>query len=710
MGRSYWLVKDPLTLSFYRFEEEEYSILQSLDGRRSLSEIQRHFEDQYAPQRLTLAELQSLVGRLHRQSLVTSDAAEQGTQLLERGCGRRSAKRLAAWTNILCIRFPGVNPDCFLHWLHGRAGWLFSPSGAVMALTLICSALLLIAVHFDLFLARLPSFHSFFGGTNWLLLALVLAGTKVLHELGHGLACKQFGGECHEMGLMLLVLTPCLYCDVSDSWMVPSKWQRAAIGAAGMYVELILASICTFLWWFSEPGLVHYLSLDIMFVCSISTLLFNANPLLRYDGYFILSDLVEIPNLRQKATVVLQHWLGRWFLGISPADDPFLPQRRRWLFAAYAVAAEAYRWIVVFSILWFLYKVFEPYGLQILGQLLVLFALYGLLVAPAWRLARFLGAPGRIGQVKSIRLVVWLILGSGLICVALAGPVPYHVVTDFHLQPRNATTVYVNVAGTLVTLHVQPGDRVRAGQTLLELRNEAIEMALVQLTGRRDQLAAHLAALKLQAYDRESALLEMTEVTQAIATLNESIERRQEEMQRLTIRAPRDGIVFPMPSRVASEDAETLPLWSGHPLQQENLSAWLAEGVAVCQIGDPQQLEAVLAVDETTSQPVRSNQPVRLFPDQLRGKCLEGRIAQVSQTDQRVTPASFVSDRRSESASREEPAKHSYSNTYQASVPIDLTEPGLLSGGTGRAKVRCGSRTVAARLWDALCHTFHFEL
>ncbi len=186
------------------------------------------------------------------------------------------------------------------------------------------------------------------------LAGIVLACTKILHEFGHGLSCKHFGGECHEMGVMILVLTPCLYCNVSDSWMLPNKWHRAAIGAAGMYVEVVLASICTFIWWFSEPGLLNYICLNMMFVCSVSTILFNANPLLRYDGYYILTDILEIPNLRQKATTILSRKLGKWCLGLEPPDDPFLPQRNQGLFALYTVAAAVYRWVVLFSILYFL--------------------------------------------------------------------------------------------------------------------------------------------------------------------------------------------------------------------------------------------------------------------------------------------------------------------------------------------------------------------
>src|SRR5262245_65713526 len=111
--------------------------------------------------------------------------------------------------------------------------------------------------------------------------------------------------------------------------MLPSKWERMAIGAAGMYVELVLASVCTFLWWFSQPGFVNYLCLYIMFVCSVSTVMFNANPLLRYDGYYILSDYLEIPNLRQKAGAVLQRTAGWWCLGLEPFSDRYLPPRNR---------------------------------------------------------------------------------------------------------------------------------------------------------------------------------------------------------------------------------------------------------------------------------------------------------------------------------------------------------------------------------------------
>ena len=417
LGRSYWVVKDPVGLNYFRFQEEEYAILQMLDGQTSLDEIKDRFEADFPPQKITLEELQQFLGMLHRSGLVVTDLPGQGRQLRQRRDERVRKQWLSAVSNILCIRFKGFDPERLLNWLYPYFRWFFSPITLALCCLLGLSALLLVAVEFDVFHSKLPEFYQFFNVHNAFLLALVLGVTKVMHEFGHGLACKHFGGECHEMGIMVLVLTPCLYCNVSDSWMLPNKWHRAGIGAAGIYVEVVLASICTFLWWFSEPGLFHNLCLNVMFVCSTSTIIFNANPLLRYDGYYVLADLVEIPNLRQKATTILSRKLGEWCLGLEPPDDPFLPQRNQVFFALYSIAAAAYRWVVAFSICWFLYKLFQSYDLKIVGQCVVLASLWGLLVLPLYQVAKFFYVPGRLEQVKKPRFYASL----GVLVAAAAG-------------------------------------------------------------------------------------------------------------------------------------------------------------------------------------------------------------------------------------------------------------------------------------------------
>src|SRR6476659_3363132 len=495
-GRIYWVVKDPVGLQYFRFEEEEYAILQMLDGESSLDEIADRFEREFPPQTIRTEELQQFIGMLHRSGLVITDAPGQGQQLVKRRAERKQQERLATLTNILSLRFKGVDPERFFNFIYPFVRWFFSVPAMIACISIGLCALSLIIVQFDVFHSRLPDFHYFFRAQNWLWLALTLCVTKVLHEFGHGLSCKHFGGECHEIGIMFLVMTPCLYCNVSDSWMLPNRWHRAAIGAAGMYVELVLASIATFIWWFSEPGPLNYICLNVMFVSSVSTVMFNANPLLRYDGYYILSDILEIPNLRQKASTILNRKLGKWCLGLEEPEDPFLPQRRQWLFATYTVASAIYRWVVTFSILYVLNRVFEPYGLKVLGQAIALGSLYGLLIQPLWNLYKFFSVPGRLGKVKSLRIYATLavitavIVGIGLI------PLPSHVYCPLEVQARGAKWVYVPHEGFLEKIFVKPGDQVTEGQVLAQLQNVDVDYDIAKLTGQSNVYAKQLDGLK----------------------------------------------------------------------------------------------------------------------------------------------------------------------------------------------------------------------
>src|SRR3990172_9254257 len=454
-GRVYWVVKDPVGLQYYRFEEEEFAILQMLDGLSSLDEVAQQFERDFPPQTIRIEELQHFIGLLHKSNLVITDAAGQGLQLKKRRDERVSKQRWATLANILSVRFKGIDPERILNFLDPYTRWFFTMPAMICCILFALAALTLVSVQFDVFRTRLPDFHTFFDAQNWLWLGVTLAVTKVLHEFGHGLSCKHFGGECHEMGVMMLVLTPCLYCNVSDSWMLPNRWHRAAIGAAGMYVELVLASFATYIWWITDQDSdINKICLNVMFISSVSTVMFNANPLLRYDGYYILSDILEIPNLRQKSSQILNRKLGKWCLGLEEEEAPFLPKRHQTLFALYTVASAVYRWIVTLSILYFLNKVFEPYGLKILGQLIAAGAIYGLMVQPLVKLYKFFKIPGRLGKVIRWRMYTTIALIAAFVAGVLFIPLPSHVYCDLEVQARNAASVYVEQPGILEAVYV----------------------------------------------------------------------------------------------------------------------------------------------------------------------------------------------------------------------------------------------------------------
>jgi putative peptide zinc metalloprotease protein len=298
-GRKVWVVKDPLTLRFFHFREEEIEILRWLDGRTTLEQIKGQFESRFRPQRMTVSRLHAFVANLHRNSLVVSDTAGQGTQMLLRATRRKRDKWIAAFSSPLAIQFRGIDPQRILDRLYPHLRWLFTRWCVAVGLFFAASALLIVCGRFDDFCARLPELNALISPQNLVCLAVVMALTKFLHEFGHALTCKHFGVDCHELGIMLLVFTPCLYCNVTDAWKLSERWKRIAITAAGIYVEVMLASICVLLWWFSQPGFFNTLCLNVVVVCSVGTVLLNGNPLLRYDGYYILSDALQAPNLWQ---------------------------------------------------------------------------------------------------------------------------------------------------------------------------------------------------------------------------------------------------------------------------------------------------------------------------------------------------------------------------------------------------------------------------
>lgn len=713
-GRDYWVLKDPISLKYFRFEEEEYALLCMLDGTASPDQVKRQFDFQFAPQKITMQELYQFIGSLYRSALLISDSPNQGVELRKRGKKAEQAKFRSSLTNILAIRFKGFDPDRILKWMNGYTKWFFTWPAFICVLLLGTSALALLLTHFETFQNRLPSFQEFFAAKNWIWLALVMGATKVVHEFGHGLACKKFGGQCHEMGVMLLVLTPCLYANVSDSWMLPSKWKRAFIAAAGMYVELVLASIAVFVWWFSQPGMINQLALNVIFVSSVSTILFNANPLLRYDGYYILADVLEIPNLRQKASSILQRWVGFWLLGIEARPDPFLPIRKQWLFALYSVSAALYRWFITFAIFWFVYDLLEPYGLKLVGQGIAMMAIYGLLGMPLVKLYKFFSVPGRFGTVKPVRVALSTVLLAALVGAIMLIPIRHNVYCVFHVQADDAANVYVDVPGLLVNIYVEPNQAIQQGQPMIRLQSPELEETFRAMVG---QVSVAQASYNMMS---EAAAVDLESANQKPAyeaALNASfakLQQREHDIQKLIVTAPVSGTLI-SPPKVDLDRSETGELgnWNGTPLEKRNLGAYLDRRTLVGVIvPDMTKLNAILAIDQSEVEFVQSDMEVEMLVKQLPLKTFHSTTKHVSPSKMKSVPKALSSQNGGDllTTKNKEGTDVPESTAYYVSVPIDNSETLLSPGSTGVAKIHCGSQTIGWRLWRLACQTFRFNL
>jgi putative peptide zinc metalloprotease protein len=714
-GVTSWIVKDPLALEHFQFSAEEHAMMDWLRRPTSIAQLQRLFEREFAPQTIAPEAVWDFLRRLHEAGLLIGDAPGQGTELLARMRRERAQRWAMAWTSLLAMRFRGVDPDRFLTAVHRHFGWLFSKAAAIGAVALLAAALWLVVGHFDEFSRRLPSLAALADARNlpWLLLAI--GGVKVLHELGHALACKHFGGEVRELGVLLLVFVPSLYCDVSDAWRLPNKWRRITVSAAGIMVELALAALATIVWWYAQPGIVQLVAMNVMIVGSVNTLLVNGNPLMRYDGYHILSDLAEAPNLWQRSRDVLRRMVSNW-LGSSRAvphsDDPLIPQGHRPWLVVYALASKAYLVLVLVAIVWGLLQALYPYHLQNLAYAVGLTVVASALVGPARQALEVARNPLRRRELRTGRVALIATLGLAALVGVLSLPVTYHVRAPLVLMPEDAARVYATIEGRLHGA-MRAGTRVHRGQMVAQLENTQTVFELARLEGEqrlRQMRVEHLE--RLRGVDRE-ANDELPTARAALDDIERRLAEQSHEAKRLALVAPKEGFIIPAPRQNGAADWRAglrLATWSGSLLDSLNEGAHVEPGTLVCLVGDPARLEAVLLVDDTDIKRIEPGQPTELRIEQLPGRVIGGQVVDVARHHARDTA--------SDPAARGELAElfaglvapGKTVPLYQVRVRFDSPETALIIGGRGEAKIVAERITLARRILRYFAHTFRLPV
>lgn len=700
-----WVVKDPLSLAYFQFREEEYQLLRWLDGHRDLNELIWCFERRFAPQRLTPSRLMGFVTKLHRSGLVLSDTVGQGHQLQQRSGRQRMRDCFSAAANPLAIRLPGIDPSAFLDWLLPRTRWMYAPQTLAVCGLFIVAVLVWMVLSWNQMVARFPDGHLLVRPANVLLLGVVLAGTKVLHELAHALTCRYHGATCHRIGLMLLVFTPCLYCDVSDAWTVGQRWKRLSITAAGMLAELFLAAVCTVFWWFSQPGIANSICFNVMLVCSLGTVLINANPLMRYDGYYLLSDLLRYPNLWQHASDRLRRSVWSVCFGIQP--DRHGESRRRTLgLVAYKLVSSAYRIIVVTAILYLAHCVLKPRGLEMLAWMLTASVATGFLAGPATAMWRTASDPLFRRQISRGRLLRTGVVATILLAGMLLVPFPRRVTAPVSLEAKDAKRVYVTVPGRLRDA-LTPGTPVRRGETLASLENLALQRQLESVRGQVLSQSQRIRGLE----SLRSLRAEFADQLPTARELLKDLRGRQSQLEReiasLTLTAPIDGIVIEPPSTPTPEINDgQLARWSGTPLDPCNRGATLQRQTLLCLVGPDKTYEAVAYIHQSDIADVSVGQTVKLRLQLDGWRSVTGKVRQLSLAKIDSVPEELAFDGQVANRMDQSGVARPDETWYRARIEVIDPQTPLLIGARGTAKVCVDARPLAAQLWRFLQRTF----
>ena len=707
----YWVVKDPLSMRFVRLREGEFALFEALDGRHSVDDLILLFETRFAPKRIRPTEISRFIGMLYQAGLLNSNRSGQGEVLKKRGRDRRRRERRGRWLNPLSIRFRGIDPTKLFDVLYPIVRPLFTRAAVVVWCLFVASAALLVAMQWKMVSARLPTIHEFLTPINILLLTCILASIKVLHEFGHGLTCRHFGGECRELGMMFLVFTPCLYCDVTDSWRFSNKWHRVAVGVAGIYVELLLAAGATFVWWFSQPGLVQQLCLGVMAVASIGTVVFNGNPLMRYDGYYILSDALETPNLAERSAALLRDLFSRVCLGLEDEPPPQVPTQNRGWFASYAVASGVYRWIVTFSIVLFLVEAARPYRLEFLARLFGIVGIGALVFTPLFRLKQLFAVPGVTERMKAYRVVASTAVVAALLAAFIFVPVRHRVFGPLELQPFDAASVYVEVPGRIVQVAHRYGDEVPAGALLTRLENYDLMLEVEELTAQRDQQRTALASLRREQFENPTAAFSIARTEKLLESLEDRLREKLRDQARLNITAEHAGKLYPPGEAPAVADDENLANWTGRPLDPANLGCTVEVGTLLAKVGVPSRWQASIVLDQEDVEFIQVGDEVDVFLEALPEQILRGRVDEIAIGELRETPQRLSNKAGGElstksGATAERPA----STSYFVRVQLDDPSGRLRIGWRGTARIHVAAKPIATRLMRQLSRTFHYNL
>lgn len=534
-GELSFVIKEPDKQEYFHFQAAQYEFMLMFDGSNDLKRLVERFNRDSELYEYDVEDAVELYESCREFQLLTRTKSEQNAALLEKIREERKKKLLQGQGSILFLRFQLVDPNKFFDKIIDKIRFLWHPQAVkLQAIFLVCA---LIAVLFqgerfadDFNRVYLQAHQNSYGILSiWVIALCAIA----IHECGHGLTCKYYGGEVHEMGFLLLAFQPCLYCNVNDAWLFENKWQKIYVALAGVWVELLLAGISAFVWIVVDvANPIGFIAFVLLTIGTATSLMVNLNPLLKFDGYYILTDMLEIQNLRQNAIAWFSYSLKTKVLRIEE-EAPLAPSRReRRVYLIYGGLVTVY----MVSILSFIALL--GYGMVsaqfgFLANLAFIYLVYLLVVKITgswrdtllkWTKDIFWGTPVRqkITVVAAIGFVLLLIFWQPKIRIHSYGVVeaPTHIVyapeSGFvsHIGYDHQRNVVAESGQPFVILTSpelnQAQDELQGSQNMLQMQQQEASAEQERATGRRLLIERSLLDKKLQALAVQSASLEIS--------------------------------------------------------------------------------------------------------------------------------------------------------------------------------------------------------
>jgi putative peptide zinc metalloprotease protein len=680
-GERIAVVKDPVGHRFYELPEDDYRAALLIDASLPPGHVIARLR-QEGPTSWRSADDKSLALRLQRLS------GELRANGLARGGAPGTAKtapasvfgewqrRLRGVVSILFLRIPLGDPSVLLEKAAPLCRVFFHPLFlTTAALFVVLSAIVFFAA------GGLGAFEPGWFA-SWKALLFFYCGLvllKILHEGAHAVAVRHYGGKVHEAGATLVAGLPLFYVEASDSYLFPKKSQRIAVAAAGIVAELVVAAVLVWLWLLLADGFSRQLVLNLLLVASVSTVLFNGNPLMRFDGYYILADALDRPDLRERSSEFVSSRVGDFLLGIKSRE---VPRKEAWLLGSYGVLSQAWLIVVILGIWRFLSVVAQPHGLQWSVNLLIGAWVLNSLAFPFLQFCRGLfrraaASQGTRRKRALAGLAVALLILAGIFFI----PLPHWIARSCVLEPANDFVVRAGVDGFVAEVLASECARVTTGQILGRLRSSSLAAELESA-----KLAVDQAEASLRGAVTSASLAEVGKQKSALTASRARLAEIQQRAERLVLSAPNNGVV-------ATRDLE---MKSGQ---------FLKAGDVFCVVQPPMLDEFLVPLGEKEARQVKDGARARLRLRGQPGQLFHGVVAgdplrlSAEQLPAGLREAAGGDVAISAGAARQETL---LADTHFAKVRIVNPDPNLKMGMTGRVRIECGRQTVAARLAGAL--------
>jgi len=546
---TWYILRDDSSGRHHRFNEAAYNFIKLINGKRTVNEIWEMMQESLGDDAPTQEEVIQLLGQLHYADHLLSELTPDVEELIDRRSNERKKLFISKVGNPLAIRIPLVDPDKLLTRWMPMVRPLFTKTAAVIGLIIMLFALLEMTRHWTM-LSNHAMEHAL-SPYNLLIIWFVYPLVKGIHELGHGFAVKKWGGEVHELGIMLLVLMPVPYVDASAASSFRSKRRRMIVGAAGIVVELLLASIALLLWLNVQQGIVSDVLFNIMLIGGVSTLLFNGNPLLRFDGYYVFADAIEIPGLGKRANRYYIYLIQRYLFDVKGIKSPVTADGESYWFVIYGAAAFVYKIMIMVMITLFIAGKYFFIGIA-----LAFWAIFMQLVVPVLKVIAYLLKSPALSQRRERALSVSIGTIAIVVSMLFLIPVPLNTMAEGVVWMPEHSYVRAGSNGFIQDILVKDGEYVKKNTKLIVSYDPLMQAQLKLLKANKKELTVKYDALM------QEDIVESEITLEEINLLDGKIQRLKEQISEMTITSPVDG-VFIIPE---SKDLNGHYLKQGDPI------------------------------------------------------------------------------------------------------------------------------------------------